>query len=100
MEGDLRGRWKRGMSYNQFQQAVLSGGMTLLTRNPYADYMCIQRAENFSLNELLSYVRGIHDADLRLKSSGNNPRLVLERLILHMCRNAPRSKSLMSRTRS
>jgi len=100
MEGDLRGRWQRGMSYNQFQQAVLSGGMTLLTRNPYADYMCFQRAENFSLNELLSYVRGIHDADLRLKSSGNNPRLVLERLILHMCMSAPRSKSLTSRTGS
>jgi hypothetical protein len=30
-------------------------------------------------------MRGIHDADLLLKSSGANPELVMERLILQMC---------------
>jgi len=98
IEGDLRGRWKRGMTYNQFQQTVLNEGMTLLTRNPYADYMCFQRAESFSLKELLSYLRGIHDADLRLKSNGTNPRLVMERLILHMCMGARRGGEAAART--
>jgi DNA polymerase-3 subunit delta len=77
--------WKRGMSYSQFQQQVLKDGAPLLTRNPYADYMCFQRAEGFSLNELSSYMHGLFEADLRLKSSGNQPRLVLEKLIFHMC---------------
>lgn len=92
IEGDLRGRWRRGMTYNQFEQAVLGRGATLLTRNPYADYLCFQRAETFSLQELLSFMRGIHEADLRLKSTGSNPQIVMERLILHMCMGARRTQ--------
>jgi DNA polymerase-3 subunit delta len=85
IDGELRGRWKRGMSYAQFQQGVLKEGTTLLTRNPYADYMCFQRADHFSLAELASHLHHIHDTDLQLKSSGSQPRLVMERLILTMC---------------
>jgi DNA polymerase III subunit delta len=98
LESELRGRWKRGMSYNRFEQAVLDQGTTLLTRNPYTDYLCFQRAETFSLQELLSYLRGIHDADLRLKSSGNNPRIVMEKLILHMCSAIRREEGTDPRT--
>jgi DNA polymerase-3 subunit delta len=93
LESDLRDRWKRGMTYKQFEHAILDERLTLLTRNPYADYLCFQRAETFSIEELLSYMRGIHDADLRLKSSGGNPHLVMERLILHMCLGARRAQS-------
>jgi len=80
--------WKRGMRYEQFQQTVLRQGAPLLTRNPYADYMCFQRAELFSLAELRAHMERLFDADYRLKSSGAQPRLVLERLILAMCRRA------------
>ena len=90
IETDLRGRWRRGMTYNQFEQTVLDHGATLLTRNSYADYLCFQRAESFSLQELLSFMRGIHDADLRLKSSASNPQIVMERLILRMCMGTSR----------
>jgi hypothetical protein len=38
-------------------------------------------------------MRAIHDADLRLKSTGSNPQIVMERLILHMCMGAHRIKS-------
>jgi DNA polymerase-3 subunit delta len=86
LDGELRGRWKRGMSYPQFQEQVLSHrAAPPLTRNSYADYMCLLRAERLSMTELHRYMTGIHDADFRLKSSGNNPRLVMERLILGMC---------------
>ena len=88
LESDLRSRWKRGMTYKQFEHEIVDQRTTLLTRSPYADYLCLQRAETFSLPELLSYMRGIHDADLRLKSSGANPKLVMERLILQMCLGA------------
>jgi hypothetical protein len=57
----------------------------MLGRNAYADYMCLQRAERFSLAELRSFTERLLEADLRLKSSGAQPRIVLERLFLEMC---------------
>jgi DNA polymerase III delta subunit len=85
IEGELRGRWRRDMSYQQFQQTVTREGDPLLTRNPYADYMSLQRAERFSLRELRFHLAQIYATDVRLKSSGNPPRLAMERLILNMC---------------
>ena len=82
---DLAKVWKRGMTYAQFQQYVLKDGTPRLTRNPYADYMCFQRAARFSLSELSAYMDGLFEADLRLKSSGSQPRLVIEKLICGMC---------------
>jgi DNA polymerase III subunit delta len=93
IDGEARSQWKRGMSYQQFQQKVLKDGAPLLTRNPYADYMCFQRADNFSLIELRSYLGAIYGADLRLKSSGPNPRLVMEKLILDMCLSAGKGRA-------
>ncbi len=92
LDGELRGRWRRGMSYPQFQQQVLAHGAgAQLTRNSYADYMCLVRAERLSMTELCRYMSGIHDADFRLKSSGNNPRVVMERLILGICLGAKKT---------
>jgi DNA polymerase-3 subunit delta len=94
LDGELRGRWKRGLSYPQFQQIVLKDSVPLLTRNPYADYMCFQRAEHFSVAELRSYLAGVYDADRGLKSSGHDPRLVMEKLILSMCLGSRNGKGL------
>ncbi|HEU4345516.1 MAG TPA: DNA polymerase III subunit delta [Candidatus Binatia bacterium] len=85
IDTELSGIWRRGMNYEQFQKSVLKQGGPLLTRNPYADYMCFQRADHFCLDELILYMRRIFEADLRLKSSGSDPRLLMERLILEMC---------------
>jgi DNA polymerase-3 subunit delta len=90
LDTELARLWKHGMSYQQFQQNVLNNGTPLLTRNPYADYMCFQRAERFSVTDLSAYMEGIFEADLRLKSSGSQPRLVMEKLILGMCLKAIR----------
>jgi len=81
------------MTYQQFQQNILPQGKPILTRNPYADYMCFQRAEHFSLDELCSSMEELFDADLRLKSTGSQPRLVLEKWILGMCLGARRKQS-------
>ena len=94
---ELARLWKRGMRYEHFQQTVLRQGAPLLTRNPYADYMCFQRAELFSLAELRGHMERLFDADYRLKSSGAQPRLVLERLILAMCRR-PRKEPQRGQT--
>ena len=85
IDGELRAVWRPGMSYQQFQQRVLKPGTPLLTRNPYADYMCFERAARFSAGELRSHMEEIFAADLRLKSSAGNPRLIMERLVLGMC---------------
>ncbi len=86
MEGEMREKWDRGMAYPQFQQSVLRHGTPLLTQNPYRDYMIFKNAENFTTHELLLTLRGIHLTDQRLKSSSHPPRLVMEKLILQMCR--------------
>ena len=95
LDGDLRPHWKRGISYQQFQQIAATQGTVALTRSPYADYMCFQRAERFAMAELVVHMESLFDADLRLKSSGGQPRLVMEKLILGMClaarRNQPQS---------
>lgn len=85
LENELRDCWRRGMTYPQYQQSVVKHRGPLLTRNPYADYMCLQRADRFSIGTLRCYLDEVYAADLALKSSGGNPRLVMERLILDMC---------------
>lgn len=93
LETDFARVWKRGMSYQQFQQTVLPQGAPLLTRNPYGDYLCFQRAERFSLADLRAYMEGVFDADFRLKSSGSQARMVLEKLFLSMCLGRQRANS-------
>lgn len=85
IENELRGYWRRGMTYDQYQQNVIKQRVPMLTRNPYADYMCFQRADKFSISALRHHMDEIYAADLCLKSSGGNPRLIMERLILEMC---------------
>jgi DNA polymerase III subunit delta len=85
LENELRGYWRRGMSYSQYQQSMVKQRVPMLTRNPYADYMCLQRADRFSIGTLRRYMNEIYAADVSLKSSGGNPRLAMERLILEMC---------------
>jgi len=92
LETDFARVWKRGMSYQQFQQTILSQGAPLLTRNPYGDYLCFQRADRLALADLRSYMEAIFDADFRLKSSGSQERMVLEKLLLGMCLGRPRGK--------
>lgn len=86
IEGEMRGRWSRKMTYPQFQMSVLQQGPPFITRSPYGDYMSFQKAENFTTQELLRYLEWIYQADIHLKSTRNPPRMVMERLILEMCR--------------
>ena len=93
LAGDLAKVWRRGMTYQQFQQSVLRQGVSPLGRNPYGDYMCFQRAERFSLAELSSFMQRLFEADLRLKSSAGQPAIVLEKLFLEMCLGSRRGSS-------
>ncbi len=85
IEGEHSQRWKKGMTFQEFQRNVLSQGTPLITQNPYGDYMSFQRAQPFSSRELLRFLHLIYQTDIRLKSTGKPPRMVMERLILEMC---------------
>ena len=54
--------------------------------NPYPVYQTMQKAENFSRDDLLEAVFKLHTADLKLKSSPLNSKLVLEEVIFSICR--------------
>lgn len=92
LEGTLRESWRPEMSYEQFQRSVPRPGPPLLTRSPYGDYLTFRSAAKFTTAELVRALERIYHADLRLKSSSHPPRLVLERLILDMCRGQPRAE--------
>lgn len=85
IEGELGEKWNQNMSYSEFQRSVLQKG-PLLTRSPFGDYLCFKRAGNFTTRELVRHLERIHETDLRLKSTGQPPRLLMERLVLDMCR--------------
>ena len=85
LEGELRGRWRAGMSFPQFQQSLVRDGAAPLPGNPYGVYMSFKGAENFTLKGLARYLDLLYQTDLRLKSSGHSPRIAMERLILEMC---------------
>lgn len=59
-------------------------------RSPYPVYQLLLRAANFSAAELERAVELLHAADLQLKTSAQNPRLVLETVLLQIC-GAPAS---------
>ena len=84
IENELSGTWTKEMSYPQFQREVLQNGPPP-AQNPYRYYMTFKNAENFTTGELIRALEWIHRTDQRLKSSGQPPRIAMERLILEMC---------------
>lgn len=88
MDGEMRGRWRSGMSAQEFQRSVIRGGPLPLPGAPYANYKAFEGAANFTMAELLDHLQSLADTDIRLKSSAGAPRLVMERLVLEMCRPA------------
>ena len=53
--------------------------------NPYPVFQLFSKSERFTKEELLNSIEYMNKADLRLKSTGQNPKLVLEDVIFHIC---------------
>lgn len=53
--------------------------------NPYPVYQMLLRSERFTTNELIEDLKSLSEADLRLKSIGGNPKIILEKVIFHIC---------------
>ena len=54
--------------------------------NPYPVFLLFSKSERFTKEELLDSIEYMSKADLRLKSTGQNPKLVMEDVIFHICR--------------
>ncbi len=58
--------------------------------SPYPVYMALQNSERYTRDELLNAFEILGEADIRLKSSGMDHKLVLEEAIIRICRrNTP-----------
>lgn len=65
-----------------------AGTDLVLARNPaspFPVYQTLKKAERFTRTELLLALQALGEADVRLKSSGLHPRLILERVVWQIC---------------
>ncbi len=53
--------------------------------NPYPVYRSFLQSENFSKEGLIRGLERLAEADLLLKSTGQNPKLILERVVFEIC---------------
>ena len=83
--------WRQNLSYGVFQKTVLpqlqahESGLLAGKAHPYAIYMTLKQSDNYTFEELTSALETLLDTDVRLKRSGQNPKLVLERAVLKIC---------------
>ncbi len=96
--------FKPGMNFPRFQNVVyptitkVAGeygpeGIALLAANkPYPVYLALMNAGHFSQNELIGYLEKLLEIDLALKTTGKNPRIMLERLMIDVCAVKQREK--------
>jgi DNA polymerase-3 subunit delta len=59
-------------------------------KSPYPVYLLLQRAERFSTRELFDGLERLSDVDRRLKSTGQNPKILLETLLIQIIRGGDR----------
>jgi DNA polymerase-3 subunit delta len=63
----------------------------VLAKNPanaYPVYQLLKKSDRFSRSDLLAALDAVNEADLKLKSSPLQPRLILERVVMQMCASA------------
>ncbi len=84
------------MHYRDFQNIVYPGVKELAKRmgknsewlagqHPYVIYNNLKNSERYSYNGLLGYMEKLLDCDIELKTTGIEPKLVMERLLIDIC---------------
>jgi len=86
------------MEFGQFQRAVypavkelqseLGKGLSLASQHPYVIFNALRNSTRFSHGELLANMGRVLDVDAAMKSTGQDPRLLLERLLIALCERA------------
>lgn len=91
------GSFNPGMDFGQFQKMVYPAltniygddgmeGLALMPKSPFPAYQTLTHAGRFSQMELIGYLEMLLRIDVALKSTGQNPRLLLERFLLSVCK--------------
>lgn len=80
-ESDPKAKQKKNKSAPDLLLAGKSG-------SPYPLFLSLQKTGRFTKEELTDIMEKLAQTDQHLKSGGQNPKLILERLILHICRKA------------
>jgi DNA polymerase-3 subunit delta len=65
-----------------------AGSDLTIARNPkifYPVYQLLKKSERFTKTDLSDALELVNEADIQLKSSRQNPKLVLEKVIMHIC---------------
>jgi DNA polymerase-3 subunit delta len=82
--------WKRDLSYATFKKMTLpkleKREPDFLTNNahPFAIYMTLKQSDNYTLEQLIGALEVLLDADIRLKRSSQDAKIVLEHAILRI----------------
>jgi DNA polymerase-3 subunit delta len=89
------GAFQPNMDYGRFQKAVhpavkkLSGDGTdaiaIATQHPFVVYQALKNAGRFTRAELAGFLDLLVRTDLALKTTGQDPRLLLERILIAVC---------------
>ena len=58
----------------------------LVSQHPFVVYQSLKNAGRFTRSELAGYLEMLAGIDLALKSTGQEPRLLLERFLLAVCK--------------
>ncbi len=90
----IRGRygsgWGKDLSYAAFQKMILpelkkrEPDFLTGSAHPFAIYMTLKQSDNYTLEELIGAMEVLLDADIRLKRSGQDAKIVLEHAILRI----------------
>jgi DNA polymerase-3 subunit delta len=89
------GAFQPDMDYARFQKAVHAtvkqfGGdgtdaIAIASQHPYVVYQALKNAGRFTRAELIDFLDLLVRTDLALKTTGQDPRLLLERILIAVC---------------
>jgi len=83
--------WRQDLSYAAFQKMILpelqKREPDFLTGNahPFTIHKTLKQSDNYTFEELINALEILLDTDIRLKTSGQNAKIVLEHAILCIC---------------
>lgn len=87
--------FRADMDFGPFQRSVypavkgleaeLGKGTSLASQHPYVIFSALRNSTRFSHRDLMSRLNAVLAVDLAMKSSSQEPRLLLERLLIDLC---------------
>ena len=75
------------------QKKVASSDLVLAKnpKSPFPVFQTLKKADNFSIQALTSAMVDLSETDVRMKSTGQDPRMLLEAFLIGLCRRNGRS---------